>query len=397
MNKGITYPILALVALFATLSAHSQENRQAAYTESIDFIKCKCAEIIYGINLNCDRDPATSRVEQYAARHPRTGTLMGELERMKQTDVASWPTDSISQFLSTTIFQNENRNTYPQSYNFSVNRGRNTDGTMDTLSAAIISHVRNRLPNLPTAEDLAILQDTVVDATLPPAIIPDDGYTVDDDYPTNTQPTGHPFFSFHFNIAHVILAALAILVSWLLINRIRREHEDKINDLKFRIDGKAEAGELMKVENELAGFTSKLEAARRKRLSEKQTKKPNAAPSTGVRPLSVEQVLYMPAPQADGTFQATGATVKFQPSVSVYKFKIDPSNPDLATFSFNADNLGLQHAIGNPETYIQPVCRETNAIHSGVKYVATVKSGVAVRKGDRWMVTDDQKAAIRYE
>src|SRR5690606_12336808 len=99
-----------------------------------------------------------------------------------------------------------------------------------------------------------------------------------------------PFFSFQLNIAHLLLAALAVLVSWLLINRVRRQYEEQINNLKFKIDGKAEVSELAKVENDLKLFTDKLEAARKKRLAEKQAKAVSSVP----RPLSVEKALYLP-------------------------------------------------------------------------------------------------------
>lgn len=393
MNKRLKQYIIALAALVMTFTANAQGDRQAAFEHSIDFIKCKCTEIIYGINLSCETDPAIARVEQYAARHPRTGTLMGELERLKQTQVASWSTDSIAQLLSTGIFQSNNRSTYPQSYNFSVNRGRNTDGTMNTLGEAIGQYVQNQIPDLPTAEDLAIMQDSLIEAELPPALIPDGGILVEEEHAENDSPQSLPFFSFQLNIAHLLLAALAVLVSWLLINRVRRDYENQINNLKFKIDGKAEASELAKVENDLKLFTDKLEAARKKRLAEKQAKAVSSVP----RPLSVEKVLYLPAPHSDGAFRTVDESTKFQPSKSIYRFKIDPTNPNLATFTFHSDNMGFQHATDNPAVYIRPVCQETNPIHPGAKQVATTKPGLATKKGDRWIVADNQKAVIRYE
>lgn len=401
MKTNTPYFIASFLAFLFCATAVAQEDRQAAYEQSIDFVKCKCIEVIYGISLACENDPAIARVEQYAARHPRTGTLMGELERLKQKQAASLPTDSITQLLATDIFHADNRSTYPQSYNFSVNRGRNTDGTLATLQTAITAFVQQRVPALASAADLAMPTDTLVEAALPPTPILDEQAIADHESAAGDRQHAHSFFSFHLNIAHILLAGLAILVAWLLVNRLRREYEEQINDLKFRLEGKAETGDLEKVESELSHFNERLAVARKKRLAEQQAKaqaKPAQAATPGAsRPLRVEKVLYLPAPNADGSFRVADESAQFRPAVSVYKFKIDPDNPDLATFSFHSDNIGLQHAIGHPATYIRPVCVETNPAHPGAKYVATAVPGQATRKGDAWVVAESQKAQIRYE
>lgn len=400
MNKTIKYYLLVLLAIPLAFTANAQDSRQAAFEESVDFVKCKCAEIIYGAKLNCENSPATAQVEQYASRHPRTGTLMGELDRLKKTQVEAMPTDSIAQLLSTGIFHADNRVTYPQSYNFSTNRGRNTNGTINTLSETITQFVQNRIPDLPTSADLTVMQDSLTEADLPPALIPDGSVAVDDSS-INSRDTHYPFLSFHLNIAHVLIAVLAVLASWFLISRTRRDYENQISELRFRIDSKAEASELIKVENEIARFTKKLEEARKKRLADKETraKQPIRVADANHVPgqMRVEKILYLPAPRVAGAFHVADASAKFQPAVSVYKFKIDPSNPNMATFSFHSDNMGLQHAIGNPATYIKPVCQETSPIHPGAKYVMTVKPGFATKNGDNWIVAENQKALIRYE
>lgn len=400
--RTITRYFLATILFFGICaSASAQENRQAAYEQSIDFVKCKCIEVIYAINLTCEDNPAAARVEQYASRHPRTGSLIGELERLKQKQVESLPTDSIAQLLGTDIFHADNRSTYPQSYNFSVNRGRHTDGTMATLQTTVAAYVHQHVPALPTPQDLAALTDSIAEAELPQALAPQTAATANNDNRTRDNQQTHSFFSFHVNIGHILLALLAILVAWILVNRVKSSYEEQLHDLQFRLDGKADASELEKLEAEIHHFNEKLAAARKKRLAEQQAKtKTNVvAPAVpaAARPLRVEKVLYLPAPDADGSFRVADESAQFRPAVSVYKFKIDPDNPNLATFSFHSDNIGLQHAIGHPATYIRPVCQETNPAHPGAKYVATDTPGIATKKGDAWTVEATQKAIIRYE
>lgn len=399
MKKNTRHLIAALLTVGFCATAGAQENRQAAYEKSIDFVKCKCIEVIYGINLTCEEDPAAIRVEQYAARHPRTGSLIGELERLKQKSAETWPTDSVAHLLSTAIFDEANRSTYPQSYNFSVNRGRHTDGTLANLQTAIVSYVERHVPTLADAPIQTAAADSIVEA-VPPAAFPTER-TGPHEEQTVTASSADSFFSFQVNIGHVLLAAFAILMAWFLVNRTRREYEEQLRDLQFRLDGKADASQLDKVEAEIRHFNEKLAAARKKRLAEQKarasTRPDGNTPTVAASPLRVEKILYLPAPNADGSFRVADESTQFRPAVSIYKFKIDPDNPDMATFSFHSDNIGLQHAIGHPATYIRPVCHETNPAHPGAKYVATDAPGVALKKGDTWVVAPEQKARIRYE
>ena len=394
-----TRHFLAVTLVFGLCSAvFAQENRQSAYGQSIDFVKCKCIEVIYGINLTCEDNPATARVEQYASRHPRTGTLIGELERLKQKPFESLPTDCIAQLIGTDIFHADNRSTNPQSYNFSGNRGRHTDGTMATLQTAITAYVHQYVPALPAPQSVTVPMDSI-EAELLQELVSETADTPNQGSLVDNNERAHSFFSFQLNIAHILLAALGILVAWMLVNRVRRQYEEQLHDLRFRLDGKAEASDLEKLETEIRHFNEKLAAARKKRLAEQQakTQAQAAAGAPPARPLRVEKVLYLPAPDADGSFRVADESAHFRPAVSAYKFKIDPDNPNLATFSFHSDNIGLQHAIGHPATYIRPVCQETNPAHPGAKYVATDTPGIAAKKGDVWVVSANHKAVIRYE
>lgn len=399
MRKNTRHLIAVLLTFGFCATVSAQENRQAAYEKSIDFVKCKCIEVIYGISLTCEADPATARVEQYAARHPRTGSLIGELERLKQKSAETLPTDSISHLLGTAIFDEANQSTYPQIYNFSVNRGRNTDGTLTTLQTAIVSYVAQHVPAVIDTTAQPALTDSLVETVQPVAPLP--ATTGVNDERNATPSSTDSFFSFRVNVGHLLLAGLAILVGWLFVNRLRRDHEEQLRDLQFRLEGKADAVQLDKVETELRHFEEKLAAARRKRLAEQKARagarSEGKAPAAAASPLRVEKILYLPAPNADGSFRVADESTQFRPAVSVYKFKIDPDNPDLATFSFHSDNIGLQHAIGHPATYIRPVCQETNPAHPGAKYVATDAPGIAQKKGNTWVVAPQQKARIRYE
>lgn len=401
MQVTVKTTISAALFLFSTI-AFAQENIQEEYANAIDYIKCKCIEIVYASSLNCEQDINSAKVNDYSVRHPRTGSLIKELDGLKREDVTGWSKEKIANLLSADIFDRNNREKYPNIYTFSTNRNRHQDGTITGLSSSIADYVERHI----AAQYVAQPDDTVVS---PPLISPstaqgtvlavDDGDVID-----GGQGGDHSFFSFQLNIAHLLLAALVLGVALYFIGKLKALHAAQIDQLRNELSEKATALTVADLDSRFAAFKEKLEKARKRKLAAKEAGLRQHIPESTAElpvknspvPLPVGKIIYLSAPNRDGSFDHAAFSHTFQPAVSLYKFIIDPEDPQVAIFSFHSDNKGLQAAMNNPKTYIEPVCYEINKVFDGATAITTLKHGIAQNIDGRWIVSPENKAQVKY-
>lgn len=394
------------LVLLSAVSARAN-TQQDAYEKTLDYIKCKCAEIIYSTKLGCENDANTAKIEAYKAQHPRTRSLMNELDRLKTLQVADWKKDRIIELLGSEIFAQLNRAKYPNIYSFATNKNRNTDGTVTNLQKAIEAYAQEHLLSAAALAAIPTPDTTMLEeeAEIPPTLIPVDSGLTDVDggsygYDDGKANNANGFFSFRFNLAHLLLFALAAGIAMYFIRRERRRYQSQIDTLKAEIAAKAERDAVDGVSARFDAFQTKLENARKRRLASKNPEYQHTLQNVigaGNKKQSLDEVLYLTAPDASGTFDPADVSIAFKPVVSLYKFSIDPKDAGVAYFTFHADNVGLHHALSMPEKYVFPACAPFNEVFQGATNIKTLRPGIARKVNGIWRVEEEDRALVRFE
>jgi|CXWL01.1.fsa_nt_gi hypothetical protein len=103
------------------------------------------------------------------------------------------------------------------------------------------------------------------------------------------------------------------------------------------------------------------------------------------------RIVYLMSPNKDGEFNRSYETTNFVESESVYKFELTSQNEA----QFSIDSRAFGRALNMTDTYVLPVCDETNEFSYDYNSIKTLKKGVATLNGSKWVVK--QKAQIQYE
>ncbi|MCB0537424.1 MAG: hypothetical protein KDE33_07830 [Bacteroidetes bacterium] len=107
------------------------------------------------------------------------------------------------------------------------------------------------------------------------------------------------------------------------------------------------------------------------------------------------EVLFAPAPNNNGTFNASVVTSSENQSSSFYQFTLLDGFPQKAEFEFINSERAIKDALSSYELILKPVCKFNNALNQNAKRINTSKVGIVERQNDKWVVID--KAEITYE
>ena len=79
---------------------------------------------------------------------------------------------------------------------------------------------------------------------------------------------------------------------------------------------------------------------------------------------------------------------------TVYKFQVS-ANRQEASFELHTAGAPVMEIVRSAQSYIKPACDEENNPGPNVKNIVTVRPGMAILEGDKWIINN--KALIRYE
>lgn len=118
---------------------------------------------------------------------------------------------------------------------------------------------------------------------------------------------------------------------------------------------------------------------------------PNNLQSSNIPKIEKVDFLYTSYPK-NGVFSSVSK--EKTDNIGFYKFSIKDEN-NMVEFEFNSDGEYFSNAMYNPESFLNPACTALNQYNKDAKKIVTVKKGIAIKEGDKWVV--QQKAEIRYE
>jgi hypothetical protein len=79
---------------------------------------------------------------------------------------------------------------------------------------------------------------------------------------------------------------------------------------------------------------------------------------------------------------------------TVYRFQVS-ANRQEASFELHTAGAPVMEIVRSAQSYIKPACDEENNPGPNVKNIVTVRPGMAILEGDKWIINN--KALIRYE
>ncbi|MGB0861672.1 MAG: hypothetical protein ACPG19_11735 [Saprospiraceae bacterium] len=102
---------------------------------------------------------------------------------------------------------------------------------------------------------------------------------------------------------------------------------------------------------------------------------------------------YMPAPNAEGSFETNTWKSNFEASESVYSFEMIGATE--AKFHFYDNENAVLRAFNDQDKYIYPVCKPLNEYNEGATKIITQVPGIVFKDGDEWKLKE--KALIYFE
>jgi hypothetical protein len=107
------------------------------------------------------------------------------------------------------------------------------------------------------------------------------------------------------------------------------------------------------------------------------------------------EILFAPAPNSNGSFNASVVTPLENQSSSFFKFTLLDGFPQKAEFEFINNERAIKDALSSYELILKPVCKFNNALNQNAKKIITSKVGLVEKQNDKWLVKN--KAEITYE
>jgi len=227
-------------------------------------------------------------------------------------------------------------------------------------------------------------------------------YSQNDSTEFHLQNTSADFF--HYTLWDIILAILIAIVFiciYFLVRyssslglEIKRVGKSKIANLS-QLEQYSNPN-IVKLQNEMKQLRDLVRDSKEQLVLEKIEYEEKAVEvEFKLPPKPAEDVFYMATPNGEKSFDISAKTEVFKATQSLYKFTINNSNRDQATFAFQSDDTGIRDSVNSPHIYIEPVCDPQNALNQNAKRIITLRPGTAEKRNDKWIVLT--KAQIKYE
>ncbi len=224
---------------------------------------------------------------------------------------------------------------------------------------------------------------------------------------------GQSWLDYRLNIISLVLILLLAGLLIYLFSMFRKiderldKHRKEINDLKsetFILGRKLnDLGGDSKLKSRLEVLESKLskiDADHRPqehgKIKTTNTVYTPAQAAVATKP-RVEE-FYLSTPNSNGSFNISSMTSSYKPTASIYKFEVsEEDGGSMASFAVADQYEAIKDALSSPGSYLDPVCESENAFSTAARRIVNVKPGRAYRRGEQWMVKQEDKAIIRYE
>lgn len=224
---------------------------------------------------------------------------------------------------------------------------------------------------------------------------------------------GQTLLDYRLNVISLALILLLIGLLIYLFNMFRKvderldKHRKEMNDLKsevFILGRKLnDLGGNSKLSSRLDALESKLN----KINADHRPQEPSRIKTTNTvyTPTNVAvatkpktEEFYLSTPNSDGSFNVSSMSSSYKPTASIYKFEVsEEDGENVATFTVADQYEAIKDALSSPGSYLDPVCESENAFSPSARKIVNVKPGRAFRRGEQWIVRQEDKAIIRYE
>lgn len=185
------------------------------------------------------------------------------------------------------------------------------------------------------------------------------------------------------------------------------KHRKEINDLKSEVFILNRKLKDLGGDSKLRGRMDALESKVNKINTDHRPQEPGGIKTTNTvyTPANVAvaakpktEEFYLSTPNSDGSFNVSSMSSSYKPTASIYKFEVsEEDGENVATFTVADQYEAIKDALSSPGSYLDPVCESENAFSPSARKIVNVKPGRAFRRGEQWIVRQEDKAIIRYE
>ena len=181
------------------------------------------------------------------------------------------------------------------------------------------------------------------------------------------------------------------------IKDIRKDIEKLIRDVNTLKGQKYQGNNELDIKREISNLVAKIteieSIIKTREITQTIITKPKIEPVVK----HTEDIFYQPISLGDGVFDDSSKTITPQDE-TVYRFMIDAKNKDVSSFEYFGDATKTNSVIFFTSKYLGDTCNieNPNAALNAARIV-TLKKGIAERKGDKWIVSKENKAIIKYE
>ncbi len=198
----------------------------------------------------------------------------------------------------------------------------------------------------------------------------------------------------------ILISILLILLGFLIISRLKKEHQVAIDKKNQAIKDAEETLSLFrkKLDDERkAHAKEKADLERKNKDLEEQIKQLKAlttsTEATQKQPQLLDnKTIYLSIPSGELKFNHSYSKNFMEEGSSFYAFHL---NGNEAAFEFIDHPSAFNYAIGDTIRYINPACEAVNAPSQKTTKIVTVNRGKAILEDNFWHIT--QKAIVTYK
>jgi hypothetical protein len=397
--KHISSLFLSFCLLACSLTAQEKVTKEA-FNEAVDYVNCKFAEYslqkarnvndynAFKSKCNCDDAPAFAIIkEAIPIQIERSVVLASEIEKYKEEYKPGMDVQAALEKLSSGMLTNATKYAAIVEFNKKNQRVADFIKLKDSLNRRITE----------------ILKGSTNTSTTNPGQVPAVDKNTADMMAEPPQPAGiesaESSMSWYYLIMFVIgaIAVGALIVAIFTYRQLKSTHALMDNERMNHSIGLSGAGnKLESLEARYNQLHNEYQALKRDLRDAQRNDSRNTQPTSEsyTPPAHVEEVLYFPSPNAEGSFNASHGSATFRDSASIYKFIITGTNR--ARFRIDDRSNAIVRALRSPSN-VNPVCISENIWEDKYTRITTIKEGIAELEGDRWVVRSNDKARIRYE
>jgi len=410
-----------ITLLFGVLTSwlYAQPTK-SAYEGAVDYMGCTITwytldgadRTAFKNACNCESSPNDESVIEFLKdNRSKTNFLIKEVQSLKNDYNAKWSEDKEINFLTEEIFRDGKR--YAKLNDFYKKHGQ--EPNFNSLLSGIKSFiVATNKPKEPSGTPAVDSQKKPAPKLIESAPADSSAATASDQ---NITSTGNKswFRGFTFQIDVFALTATLICFGLVFYGLRTKADFDDFEDLKRRLKdleterNKSPSVPLQMSNNQPEALRKEI-AELKEQVANIRKSQTNAVPpslevlqypalqatiptKTYKEPEPVQEIFYLPTPNADRTFDVTNASLVYKEGISIYK--AIKTSRNRADFQIDDHETSLKLALQYAELRIEPCCSPQNAYNPMARRIDTIKPGTLELTGDKWTIVD--KSQIKYE